>query len=97
MVQESLLEHWNDTPTRQAMIDFVDSVTREDSPTFIPPEERIAVFDNDGTLWPEHPMPVQLDFTLRRFAEQAVKDPALSRRTPGKRPTRRTSPGSATP
>src|SRR6187551_1077098 len=84
MAQEALLKSWNDTPTRQVIVDFVDSVTREDRPTLIPPDERIAVFDNDGTLWPEHPMPVQLDFTLRRFAEQAAADPKLQSEYPWK-------------
>jgi phosphoglycolate phosphatase-like HAD superfamily hydrolase len=84
VVQESLLASWNDTPVREAITAFVDSVTREGSPTFIPIEERIAVFDNDGTLWPEHPMPIQLDFTLRRFAEQAAGDPKLQSEYPWK-------------
>lgn len=84
MEKEAMLKSWNDTPTRQAIVDFVDSVTRADSPTVIPVEERIAVFDNDGTLWPEHPMPIQLDFTLRRFAEQAATDPKLQTEYPWK-------------
>ncbi len=78
------LASWNETQTRTAIVDFVDSVTREGSPTFIPVEERIAAFDNDGTLWPEHPMPIQLDFTLRRFAEQAAKDATLQSEYPWK-------------
>jgi phosphoglycolate phosphatase-like HAD superfamily hydrolase len=84
VADESPLASWNPTPARDAILTFVDSVTREDSPTLIPVEERIAVFDNDGTLWPEHPMPVQLDFTLRRFAEQAAKDPNLQQDYPWK-------------
>ncbi len=71
-------------PTRTAIVEFVDSVTREGSPTLLPVEERIAVFDNDGTLWPELPMPIQLDFTLRRFAEQAAADPKLQAEYPWK-------------
>ncbi len=84
VVEESLLASWSDTPVRHAIVEFVDSVTREGSPTLLPVEERIAVFDNDGTLWPEHPMPIQLDFTLRRFAEQAARDPRLQQDYPWK-------------
>ncbi len=76
---EELLASWNDTATRQAIVDFVDTVTEEGGDGFIPPEERIATFDNDGTLWAEKPIPIQLDFTLRRFAEMAEADPAASR------------------
>jgi phosphoglycolate phosphatase-like HAD superfamily hydrolase len=84
MTQEHVLASWNDTPTRNAIVEFVDSVTRADSPTLIPVEERIAVFDNDGTLWVEKPLPVQLDFTLRRFAEQAAQDESLQSQYPWK-------------
>ena len=72
------LPSWNDTPTRQAIVDFV-AARRND-----PPDERVAVFDNDGTLWCEKPMPVQLDFTIRRFAAMAEADPSLRDRQPWK-------------
>ena len=49
-------------------------------PDFVEPEARIAVFDNDGTLWCEKPTYVQLDFLVRRFAEQAAADPSLARK-----------------
>jgi hypothetical protein len=50
---ETLLQSWNDTPTRQAIIDFVQAVGGEGSPDFVAPAERVAVFDNDGTwTWP---------------------------------------------
>ena len=51
---------------------------------FVAPEERIATFDNDGTLWAEKPIPIQLDFTLRRFAEMAEADPQLREQQPYK-------------
>ena len=51
---------------------------------FVPPPERVAVFDNDGTLWTEKPIPIQLDFTLHRLAEQAAADPSLGRHQPYK-------------
>jgi phosphoserine phosphatase len=84
MVAETLLSTWRDTPTRQAVIDFVDSATSEQSGGFVPPAERIAVFDNDGTLWSEKPIPIQLDFTLSRLAELARADPSLAARQPYK-------------
>ncbi len=78
------LSSWNDTPTRRAIVEFVEGVVDEAGPGFVPPEERIAVFDNDGTLWCEKPMPIQLDFIVRRFAQMAAEDPALRERQPWK-------------
>jgi phosphoserine phosphatase len=80
----SLLPSWNDTPTRQAIVEFVESVTREGSASYLPPAERVAVFDNDGTLWCEKPMPIELGFILGRLAEMAGKDAALRDRQPWK-------------
>src|SRR5215216_37843 len=62
--------------------EFVARVTTDGSPDFVPPEERVAVFDNDGTLWCEKPMPIQLDFILRRLAVMAEEDPSLRGRQP---------------
>ena len=72
---ESPLSSWNDTPTRQTILDFVAAVTNDASPTYVPPPERIAVFDNDGTLWCEKPMYIQFDYFLRKLAGQAEQDP----------------------
>jgi phosphoglycolate phosphatase-like HAD superfamily hydrolase len=72
-----ILGSWNDTATRAAIIDYVDAATAADRPSFVPREERVAVFDNDGTLWAEKPMPIQLDFTLHRMAQRAAQDPSL--------------------
>lgn len=69
MAAETLLALWNDTPTRRAIVDFVRAVSTEGSPGFVAPAERVAVFDNDGTLWSEKPVPIQLDFTLFRMAD----------------------------
>lgn len=77
-----VLPSWNDTATRRVILSFVDDVTTEGSSTFIPPDERIAVFDNDGTLWPEKPIVAQLAFTIQRFAEMAEADTALRVREP---------------
>jgi hypothetical protein len=60
------LPSWNDTPTKQAIIDFVDRVTKAGGPDFVAPADRIATFDNDGTLWVEQPMYVQMAFALDR-------------------------------
>ena len=79
-----LLASWKDTPARQAIVEFVESVTREDSAGYLPAAERIAVFDNDGTLWCEKPMPIELGFILDRLAEMADKDAALRERQPWK-------------
>ena len=76
MAGESLLASWSDT--RAAITESVESVTTEGHPRFVPAAERIAVFDNDGTLWTEKPIPIQLDFTLHRMAEQAAAEPALA-------------------
>jgi phosphoserine phosphatase len=73
------LPSWNDTTTRQAIVEFVETAARE-----IPPEARVAVFDNDGTLWCEKPMPIELGFILRRLADMAGKDASLRERQPWK-------------
>ena len=82
MAAETLLALWKDTPTRRAIVDFVQAVSTEGSPGFVAPAERVAVFDNDGTLWSEKPVPIQLDFTLFRMAELAGQDPSLAERQP---------------
>jgi phosphoserine phosphatase len=78
------LASWNDTPARQTIVEFVERVTREEGRDYLPPSERIAVFDNDGTLWCEKPMPIELGFVLERLAEMAEMDPALRHRQPWK-------------
>lgn len=80
----ALLQSWQATPTKQAIFDFVVQVTDANSTTFVPPEERIAVFDNDGTLWCEKPMYIQLDFILRRWVEMANENPSLAQEQPWK-------------
>lgn len=78
-----MLDSWNDTSTRAVIEEYVRAVTG-DGPGFVPEAERIATFDNDGTLWAEKPMPIQLDFTLHRMAEMAKSDEALQRQQPWK-------------
>lgn len=78
------LPSWNAGPTKSAILAFVESVTREGSPKFVPIPERIAVFDNDGTLWCEKPMPVELVFILQWLTAIAEKDESLRERQPWK-------------
>jgi phosphoserine phosphatase len=80
----SSLGSWNDTPAAEAIVDFVDAATREGHAGYIPPSERVAVFDNDGTLWCEKPMPIELGFILMRLAEMAEADASLRDRQPWK-------------
>ena len=78
------LASWNDTPSRAAIVRFVTAVTRADGPDYVPPVERVAVFDNDGTLWCEKPMPIELGFILQRLAAMAEQDSSLRERQPWK-------------
>jgi hypothetical protein len=77
------LPSWNEGPTKAAILDFVERTTRPAARDFIPLAERIATFDNDGTLWPEQPV-VQGAFVLSRVKAQAEKDPTLKQREPFK-------------
>jgi phosphoserine phosphatase len=81
---EDLLASWNDGPALAAIREFVGRVTGEGSPGFVAPEERVAVFDNDGTLWCEKPMPIELGFILQRLAAMAEQNPELRDRQPWK-------------
>jgi phosphoserine phosphatase len=84
MAAETLLASWNDDEARDEIVAFVRSVSSEGAASFVAPAERVAVFDNDGTLWSEKPIPVQLDFTLFRMAELARQDTALLESQPYK-------------
>jgi phosphoglycolate phosphatase-like HAD superfamily hydrolase len=77
-----MLESWNDGPAKWAIVDFVGRVTTEGGPDFVAPQERVATFDNDGTLWCEKPMYIQLDFIIRRLVEKAGADAALRDQMP---------------
>lgn len=78
------LASWKGTPTRAAIEAFVAAVTTEGGPDFVPPAERIAVLDNDGTLWTEKPMPTQLHFIVERWVAMARDDPSLVEQQPYK-------------
>lgn len=75
LAQADPLPSWNAGPTKQAIVEFVRATTDASSPQLVPPAERIAVFDNDGTLWPSHPMYTQLAFALDRVKELAPQHP----------------------
>jgi phosphoserine phosphatase len=78
------LPSWNDGLAKSAIVDFVEAVTTEDGPDYVAPAERIAVFDNDGTLWGEQPMYVQLAFVLDRVRELAPEHPEWEEQEPFK-------------
>ena len=72
---EQALPSWRDGAARQALLKFVADVTRPGSPTFVPPEARVAVFDNDGTLWSEQPLYFQFFFLLDQVRAAAPQHP----------------------
>jgi len=76
------LSSWNNTASKKAILDFVDSVTAHGSPDFVPEDERIATFDNDGTLWAEQPMYFQLLFALDRVKVLAPLHPEWKDKEP---------------
>jgi len=80
---ETVLESWNDGPAKQAILDFVASATTP-GPGFVAVADRIAAFDNDGTLWVEQPLPPQFDFVFRKWGEEIKQDPSLASQQPYK-------------
>ncbi len=80
--QTDPLPSWNDGKVKQSIISFVEKVTKPDSPDFVPLDERIATFDNDGTLWSEQPMPVQAFFAFDRVKTLALQHPQWKTQEP---------------
>ncbi len=76
------LPSWNDTASRRAIVEFVEKVTHEGSPNYVPAPERIATFDNDGTLWAEQPMYFQAFFIVDRIKALAPKHPEWTTQEP---------------
>ncbi len=72
---EDLLRSWNDTAAKKAIVEFVGRTTKEGSPDFVKPEERIATFDNDGTLWVEQPIYTQVTFAIDEVIAKAPQHP----------------------
>ena len=82
--QSDPLPSWNNTPPKQVLLDFVHRVTQQGSPDFVPVDQRIATFDNDGTLWVEQPMYVQLAFVVYRVHQLAPNHPGWKTKQPFK-------------
>src|SRR5262245_64375149 len=78
------LSSWNDGPTKQAITDFVRATTDAASPNYVLPEDRIATFDQDGTLWVEHPMYTQVVYCLERVPAVVAAKPELKNVEPFK-------------
>jgi phosphoglycolate phosphatase-like HAD superfamily hydrolase len=74
---DEVLASWNDGPAKQAILDFVHATTAQGSPKFVPAEDRIATFDQDGTLWVEHPIYTQVTYCLDRVSPLATQKPEL--------------------
>jgi phosphoglycolate phosphatase-like HAD superfamily hydrolase len=72
-----LLPSWREGPAKQAIFDFVHATTEQSSPTYVAPDDRVAVFDQDGTLWVEQPMYTQVAYCLERIPAVAAKKPEL--------------------
>ena len=76
---EEPLSHWNNTPLKQEIIDFVQNVSTPNSPDFVAEEDRVAVFDNDGTLWTEKPLYIPLEYEVDYLKEEVPKNPELQK------------------
>ena len=86
------LPSWNNSDNKYAIFKFVADVQREGSPTWVPPAERIAVFDNDGTLWTEYPQYTQVMFMLEQVKTEAPKHPEWKDNRPSRPWSPRTRP-----
>lgn len=75
---------WREGPARTAILGFVHRASDPGSPDFVPPAERIAAFDNDGTLWVEQPLPPQFDFVFGKWAQEIRSDPSMAELQPYK-------------
>src|SRR5689334_16404762 len=82
LAQNDPLPSWNDGATKKSITEFVARVTTQGGADFVPPEQRIATFDNAGTLWTEQPFYFQLAFAFDRAKAMAAKDPALQAKQP---------------
>jgi len=82
-MNDTVLASWVDGSAKQAILDFVEQVTTP-GPGFVAPADRVATFDNDGTLWVEQPLPPQFDFVFRAWALEAKADPSLAQQQPYK-------------
>jgi len=76
--QADPLPSWNEGQVKQAIFAFIAKVTNKDSPAYLPPAERIAVHDNDGTLWPENPLTFQAAFAIDELKQRLLTEPSLT-------------------
>ncbi len=83
-MNENILKSWNDSASRKSIIELVESITREGSPDFVPMEDRVATFDNDGTLWCEQPLQVQFFYVIDRIKLIAELNPVMKDTQPFK-------------
>ena len=79
---EDALPSWADTSPKQVILDFVERVSAPNGKDFVPEQDRLAVFDNDGTLWPECPMPFQIAFVLDEVKRLVAEQPELAKKDP---------------
>src|SRR5689334_14742352 len=79
---QEALPSWNDGPAKQAILEFVKATTTQGNPQFVPPEARVATFDQDGTLWVEHPMYTQVMYCLKRVPDLVKAKPELKNKPP---------------
>ena len=84
LAQTDALPSWNDGPAKKAIVDFVQATTTEGGAGYVPPDERLATFDQDGTLWVEHPMYTQVMYCLDRVPALAKAKPELAKVEPFK-------------
>ena len=80
-MSDAVLASWNEGKAKKDILDFVKRATTK-GPDFVPLTDRIATFDNDGTLWVEQPLPPQFDFVFRKWAEEIKADPSLAEQQP---------------
>lgn len=83
-MSDTVLASWREGPAKQAILGFVSGVTTQGGPDFVGPADRIATFDNDGTLWVEQPLPPQFDFVFGRWGQEVKQDPKLADQQPYK-------------
>ena len=83
-MSQTALASWRDGTAKQAILDFISGVTTEGGPDFVAVADRIATFDNDGTLWVEQPLPPQFDFVFGTWAKEIKAEPALAGQQPYK-------------
>jgi hypothetical protein len=82
VLAQDALPSWNDNENKKALLSFVERVTKNGSPDFVPPDQRVATFDNDGTLWGEQPLYYQLFFAIDRVKALAPQHPEWTDKEP---------------